>query len=85
MDANELDALIVQRLPEWFEPEERFSGAEVFALVEQEAQSRVTPDEVSAALERLARREGSGLRRLHARYAALWERLYTRERPPGGC
>jgi|YelNatPaOPRAMG01_1025707.scaffolds.fasta_scaffold259390_2 hypothetical protein len=85
MDARELEAIIARRLPQWFQPGESFSGAEVFALLTDEEHLAVTPDEVYDALERLADSEGSGLRRLRPRYTPRWARLYTLEASqPGG-
>jgi len=81
MDAREIDAIIARRLPEWFQPGESFSGAEVFALLTDQEHLSVTPDEVYDALERLADDQNSGVRRLRARYTPRWARLYTLESP----
>jgi len=79
MDARELDTIIARWLPHWFDVGESFSGAEVFALLTDQEQLQVTPDEVYDSLERLADREGSGLRRLRTPYTPRWARLYTLE------
>ncbi len=81
MEARELDIIIAQRLPSWFEVGESFSGAEVFALLTDEESLPVSPDDVYDALERLAGREGSLVRRLRSQHTPRWARLYTLEAP----
>lgn len=81
MEARELDIIIAQRLPRWFEAGESFSGAEVFALLTDEEALPVSPDDVYDALERLADREGSSVRRLRPHHTPRWARLYTLEAP----
>ena len=76
MKAGELDALIAERLPGWFEPGERFSAPEVYALLTSKEHLDIDPDEVYDALERLADSGSAPLKRLRARHTPRWDRLY---------
>ena len=77
MDPDVLDEAIARRLTHWFEPQEPFSGAEVFVLLMEEEHLEPDPEEVYDALSRMAEGRKLGLRPLHGRSTPPWERLYV--------
>ena len=81
MEAEELDAIIRESLPRWFGAGEPFSAPEVFALLTDERSIDVSPEDVYAALDRLADKQAHGLRRLYGRHMPHWNQRYVQHAP----